>query len=122
MSIFIEFPITSEMTVRFSPEELKNMIDKRKQSDASDSRDIESRIADSAMKTIQEHSNDDQTGENNDAYKNILKRDAETRLRQCFGTGREISVNEFVSWCWQANAGHWPDGTPICDDKQEAER
>ena len=29
---------------------------------------------------------------------------------------KEISVEDFVSWCFDRNAGHWPNGTPMCDD------
>ena len=50
-----------------------------------------------------------------DKYKAILKHDAETRMKKSFGH-RAINIEDFVSWCWSENAGHWPDGTPIRDD------
>ena len=57
-----------------------------------------------------------------DKYKTILRNDAYRRLREyCLNKSNLstldfIDYEEFVNWCWEHNAGHWPDGTPICDD------
>lgn len=57
-----------------------------------------------------------------DKYKTILLHDANKRMREyClnksnYGRSDFIDYEEFVNWCWKHNAGHWPDGTLICDD------
>ena len=120
MDIRINFPITSGMTVSVSIDKLKLMVKKAKAGGRSDLSAIESRVVEDVLQKMQlartSFPNKSVTSSDFDIrYKEILKDDAEVRMKQSFDR-REISVESFVSWCWEHNAGHWPDGTPICDD------
>lgn len=120
MDIRISFPITSGMTVSVSVDELKNIVDKV-DAGGDDLPEIESRVAKDVIRKMQNYDSPDNASfdAGPDIYKEILTNDAEQRISKRFGRTK-ISVEDFVSWCWEQNAGYWPDGTPIgslfCDD------
>ncbi len=120
MSIKISFPISSEMTVVVSADKVRSIVKKATAGGRADLSDVESRVAEEVLQKMQlartSWPNESVTASDYDArYKEILKDDAEDRMKNAFDR-KEISVEDFVSWCFDRNAGHWPNGTPMCDD------
>ncbi len=110
--ISYELAISDELTIKISADSLNELLKRANAQTEKDPDGIEFLIADYVRQKLQEYVYKTVL---TDEYKEILKRDAQYRMVMDDSLV-DPSIGEFVSWCWEKNAGHWLDGTPITDD------
>ena len=107
-----EFPISNEFTITYIANNQSDLLKIINAKPSNNMEDIDSQVSDYVYRKLHDLACDHVLSER---YKDILKKDAERRMKED-GLKDTCDVEALVTWCWENNAGHWSDGTPITDD------